>query len=78
MNMHKIVLCKYCGKPEYYGKMKWLNGITECRSCYKADYEESHRKIYFWDDLDGPRPTMDEYNAQKGERMTVDASTNGK
>lgn len=21
--MKRIVICKYCGKPEYYGEMRW-------------------------------------------------------
>jgi hypothetical protein len=37
--------------------MRWLNGRCECRSCYKSHYEEVHKELYRWNDLDGPRPT---------------------
>ena len=26
-----IVICKSCNKPEYWGKMRWLNGRCMCR-----------------------------------------------
>lgn len=60
INMTDIVLCKTCGQPEYYGEMRWLSGRTLCRDCYRSDYEHSTGKVYVWDDLDGPRPTMKE------------------
>lgn len=60
-----IVICKSCNRPEYRGKMRWLNGKCMCRDCYKADYERSTGKAYIWTDLDGKRPTMDEYNEQE-------------
>lgn len=62
--MKRIVLCKYCGQPEYYGEMRWLSGKCCCRCCYKMDYEEQNRKPYAWDDLDGPTPSMDDYARQ--------------
>lgn len=65
--MKRIVICKYCGRPEYYGEMRWLSAKCCCRDCYKADYESISGKLYRWDDLDGKRPTMDEYKAQEGE-----------
>ena len=60
-----IVICKSCNKPEYWGEMRWLSGRCVCRDCYKADYERSTGKAYIWTDLDGKRPTMDEYNRQE-------------
>ncbi len=63
--MKRIVICKYCGKPEYYGEMRWLSGKCMCRTCYKADYEERHGKLYIGNDLDGKRPTMEEYREQE-------------
>lgn len=68
-DMNEIVICKYCGRPEYYGKMRWLSGKCCCRDCYKADYEDSTGKLYKWNDLDGPRPTMEEY-LEKERRNT--------
>lgn len=61
----QIVICKYCNKPEYWGKMRWLSGRCTCRNCYRADYEHETGKPYTWDDLDGPRPTMEEYQRQE-------------
>lgn len=63
--MDEIVICKYCGKPEYYGEMRWLSGKCCCRDCYKADYEQQTGKVYKWDDLDGHVPTMVEYLTQE-------------
>ena len=65
--MKRIVICKYCGKPEFYGKMRWLSGKCCCRDCYRKDYEESSGLDYAWDDLDGPRPTMAQYERQEKE-----------
>lgn len=65
-DMNRIVLCKQCGKPEYYGEMRWISGAMICRDCYKSHYEKSTGKLYEWDDLNGKRPTMREYNHQKG------------
>lgn len=59
--MNEIVLCKHCGKPEYYGKMRWLSGFCGCRDCYKARWQDENHRAYEWDDLDGKRPTMQEY-----------------
>lgn len=64
--MDKIVDCKYCGRPEYYGEMRWLNGKCMCRSCYKYEYEQEYRKPYIWDDLDGERPSLKELYKQEG------------
>lgn len=64
--MDKIVDCKYCGRPEFYGEMRWLNGKCMCRSCYKFEYEQEYRKSYIWDDLDGERPSLKELYEQEG------------
>lgn len=66
--MNRITICKYCGKPEYYGEYRWLNSHMFCRSCYKAKYEAIYMRHYRWDDLDGKRPTMKEYEEQKKRR----------
>lgn len=63
--MKRIVICKHCGKPEYYGKIRWLNGRCECGICYKAHWQDVNRELYKWNDLDGKRPTMEEYEKQK-------------
>jgi len=65
--MKHIVKCKHCGRFEYYGEMRWLNGRCECRDCYRHHYEEIHHKRYEWNDLDGHRPTEEEYIAQEDE-----------
>jgi len=65
--MKRIVICKHCGRPEYYGEMRWLNGKCCCRACYRADYESRTGKPYEWDDLDGKVPTMEEYEKQEKE-----------
>lgn len=64
-DMNRIVICKHCGKPEYYGKMRWLSGFSVCRDCYKAKWQDENHQQYTWDDLDGKRPTMEEYNQQE-------------
>lgn len=63
--IEQILICISCGKPEYYGEMRWLYGRCMCRDCYRADYEEKRQKIYKWDDLDGKRPTVKEYREQE-------------
>ena len=55
--MDKIVICKHCGKPEYYGEMRWLSGRCSCRNCYKSQWQDENHKLYKWNDLDGKRPT---------------------
>ena len=65
--MSKIVICKHCGSPEYYGEMRWLNGKCSCRACYRRDYEDRTGKHYAWDDLNGIVPTMEEYEVQERE-----------
>lgn len=63
--MNKIVICKECGKPEYWGKMRWLSGRCTCRNCYRANWEHESKKPYTWNDLDGQRPTLEEYEKQE-------------
>jgi len=31
--MKEVVICRECGKEEYYGMMIWYNGRTYCRAC---------------------------------------------
>lgn len=62
--MNRVIRCKYCGKPEYYGKFRWISGHMLCRNCYKADYEDRYKKPYIWDDLDGKRPTEEEVEGE--------------
>lgn len=64
---NRIVLCKRCKKPEYWGKMRWLSGSCLCRDCYRSARERDTGKTYTWDDLDGQRPTEEEYNIQEKE-----------
>ena len=63
--MDHIVICKHCGKLEYYGQMRWLKGQCSCRQCYKARCEDVHGMIYEWKDLDGARPTKEAYERQE-------------
>ena len=42
----------------------WVLSVM-CRDCYKAEYEHSTGEVYTWTDLDGKRPTTDEYNRQE-------------
>lgn len=69
--MKRIVICKHCGKPEYYDEMRWLSGICSCRNCYKGQYERERHEIYCWKDLDGKRPTLEEYYAQEIKQGTL-------
>lgn len=61
-----IVLCKHCGAPEYWGEMRWLSGKCMCRSCYKAQWQIETHRLYIWNDLDGKRPSMEDYQYQGG------------
>lgn len=62
----KIVICKKCKKPEYWGEMRWLSGSCICRNCYRREWEKSHNfDEYKWNDLDGKRPTMEDYQLQE-------------
>jgi len=63
-DMKRIVVCD-CGRPEYYGKMRWNSGKCYCRACYRADYEDRTGKPYRWNDLDGTVPTIEEYKKQE-------------
>lgn len=69
--MKRIVICKHCEMPEYYGEMRWLLGICSCRNCYKGQYERERHEIYKWDDLDGKRPTMEEYIEQEMKETEI-------
>ena len=65
--MNRVVICKHCGKHEYYGEMRWLSGRCSCRSCSKAQWQDENHELYKWNDLDGERPTMSEYEKQESE-----------
>nr|DAY45015.1 MAG TPA: hypothetical protein [Caudoviricetes sp.] len=45
--------------------MRWLNGRCSCRNCYKSQWQGENHKLYSWNDLDGKRPTMEEYEKQE-------------
>ena len=47
--------------------MRWLSGKCTCRNCYRANWQDENKALYEWDDLDGPRPTVEEYNIQERE-----------
>lgn len=64
-NVDEIVICRHCGKPEYWGVMRWLSGRCSCRNCYRRFWEDQNHRRYKWNDLDGSRPTMEEYQKQK-------------
>lgn len=42
----RIVICRRCKKPEYWGEMRWLSGFCVCRDCYKAQWESENHKPY--------------------------------
>ena len=69
--MKRIVICRHGGKPEYYSEMRWLSGICSCRNCYKGQYERENHEIYIWKDLDGKRPTLEEYYAQEKKQGSL-------
>ena len=76
----RIVICRRCKKPEYWGEMRWLSGFCVCRDCYKAQWESENHKPYTWDDLDGKRPTMEEFEMvneywhEKSYRLSKDGT----
>lgn len=45
-----------------------LNGSQYCRDCYKHEWEKSTHKKYVWNDLDGKKPTMDDYLLQEQKK----------
>lgn len=63
--MKDIVLCKHCGEPEYFEEMRWLNGFYGCRNCYKTEFKYENQKSYHSNEVDGKRPTMEEYIEQQ-------------
>lgn len=66
----KISICSICGRPEYFSEFRWLNGMQLCRDCYKEYYESVRGCQYIWNDLDGDRPTLDQYMSQKREELS--------
>ena len=65
MEEQEIVLCRLCGKPEYAAEQRRALGDPVCRNCYREIYEDIVRDFYRNNDLDGPRPTMEEYEAHQ-------------
>ena len=61
----RIMQCKRCGEYEYWGEMRWLCGKCLCRNCYRQAYEKMYQIRYRGRDLDGPRPTADDYRRQQ-------------
>ena len=41
----KIVFCKNCGEPEYWGEMVWKDGKTYCRECIYKMWDEEYPDI---------------------------------
>jgi hypothetical protein len=39
--MKEVVICRECGKEEYYGMMIWYNGRTYCRAVHIAMEKKS-------------------------------------
>jgi hypothetical protein len=72
--MVRIVKCKHCGRYEYFGEMRWLNGRCECRTCYKHHREELDRRSYDYTDLDGERPTEEEFLIQEDRYCDICSS----
>jgi hypothetical protein len=46
--MDDVVICRHCGRPEYYGEMRWLNGFCGCRRCYKSKWEDTNHMVYHY------------------------------
>lgn len=42
-------------------------GKVHLQKLYRANWQDENKALYEWDDLDGPRPTMDEYEKQEKE-----------
>ena len=65
----EIVICKYCGKPEIFGELcaGFLAGAL-AGIATGAIWEDQSHKRYIWDDLDGLRPTMEEYKEQEARK----------
>lgn len=60
-----IVICKRCGKSEYWEFMHFYGSVAECRDCYMEKQKLSNQVLYGWRDFEGERPTNDEYEAQE-------------
>lgn len=39
--------------------------MRENATCYKIQWEKESNDLYRWNDLDGKRPTMEEYQEQE-------------
>lgn len=64
----QIVICNSCKKAEYWEKMRWSSGRCLCRNCYRSIWEQENKKSYSWNDLEGKRPTIEEYKKQEEDR----------
>lgn len=47
-----------------HGTAEKLVSITLSAEGYKAQWESENHKPYTWDDLDGKRPTMEEFEKE--------------
>lgn len=63
----KIVICPQCGKPEYWGEVRMVDGVSYCRGCYKSLAVKKNlfpeKSLEF---LEGDRPTFDDLRKQGG------------
>lgn len=53
---------------EWKALTKQASGWCACRNCYRSLWEDQNHRRYTWDDLDGPRPTMEEYKEQEARK----------
>lgn len=60
----RIVICRRCKKPGILGRNEMAFRFCVSRGCYKAQWESENHKPYTWDDLDGKRPTMEEFEKE--------------
>ena len=42
--LEKKVICKSCGKTEWWGEMFWLNGKCMCPTCYREERAKEDQK----------------------------------
>lgn len=59
------VICRECGRPEYWGETRWLNNRCLCRTCFQNQYRIMYHKEYTMDNLDGKKPSNQEYLKQQ-------------
>lgn len=60
----RIVICRRCKKPEYWGEMRWLSGFCVCRDCYREELktiEGWHKSgCNSWDEYCKPGDMVDQ------------------